>query len=125
MPHLGEFVWTWNIFFTLFLTLIVLPVLAKMITYSIKRQFENRDQKDKKIAELLALIVNGKAKALADKEDIKADHLDEWRQELKHVQNNIKDRLDEIVIKLEGRVDWDHCNAKMEKIEDRLRSAGK
>jgi len=115
MPHLGEFVWTWNIFFTLFLTLIVLPVLAKMITYSIKRQFENRDQKDKKIAELLALIVNGKAKALADKEDIKADHL----------ENNIKDRLDEIVIKLEGRVDWDHCNAKMEKIEDRLRSAGK
>ena len=125
MPQPNEIYWTWNFALTLILTIVVLPAISLMIVGSFKRQFQQQYDKNAKIAELLRDIVDGKANALAEKEEIKSEHIEEWRMELKRTQDCIKTRLDEISKKIEEKVDWEHCYENMNRFDERLRQGKK
>lgn len=112
------FYWTWNFILTAFLTVVVLPTIAWMITNSFKRQFEARDKKDEKIAILLA-----------EKEASKEIAISEWRTRFSTTQCAIKEKLDELAENLHDKVDWRYCKERegeikqmIAKLDDRTRS---
>jgi predicted type IV restriction endonuclease len=129
------FYWTWNFLLTAFLTVVVLPTVAWMITNSFKRQFAERDKKDEKILTLLAEKEDEKTRHLAELDTIKQADISAWRREFAFRQCEIKDKVQEIadnIAKIEReKVDWLHCNGRrleedraMREIEMRIRVGG-
>lgn len=111
-----EFVWTWNIFLTLIIG-IMLPIVSTMIVYSLKRHInqrdKERDKKDEKISELLE-----------EREAVKEKSIQERWDKFTKTQCDIKNAVDEITTALAKKLDVElHdevCGKHMEIIWERL-----
>ena len=110
MPQASEFVWTWN----LLVNNIFIPLCLALLWYGIKRQFERKDAKDQEI------------------ESLKESAISEWRTRFSTTQCDIKEKLEEMSVSLNGKVDWDFCHKreddithKLERIDDHIRAVGK
>ena len=92
-----------------FITLIAVSLLG----FFMKRRFDAKDEKDVEIKELLAKI-----------EVTKEDANLEWKEEVNASFCAIKSDTKAITDALHDRVIYDHCNARMDKFDERIRSVG-
>jgi arginyl-tRNA synthetase len=100
----SEFVWTWNIFVTILVGMLV-PIVSGMVVNSLKRHINRRnaeqDRKDDQIAELIA-----------EKEAAKEIAISQWRQRFEGTLCAVKTTVDAIKTEMTHRVHTDDCKDK-------------
>jgi len=99
---------------------LLFPFALGLLWIGIKRQFDKRDAKDDKIAELLE-----------ERERLKEGAIYEWRNKFDGTLCSVKNRLDEIADDLHRKVPFDVCEKKeaevRRQVEDhdrRMRAGG-
>jgi hypothetical protein len=111
MPQSSDFVWTWNFILTLFLTVVILPAIAKMIVNSFKRHLDQRDMERSKKDEQIAIL-------LAEKEANKEAAIREWRGRFEGTLCSVKKTVEEIKEDTNHRVYISDCKERHAEIWD-------
>ena len=102
---------------TLNLNTIIVPLVVSLSTLVIARKL---NKKDKKRDEHEAIV-----KVLLDKLDAKKEeYLNAWKDEVNKNFCTIKTNTQKIADGLNDRVVYDHCNARMDKFDERIRQVG-
>lgn len=103
---------------TIVLTLFLIPLCLFLMSLWITRLFNKRDQKQEQSAELIKELL-----AQADKQ--KEITIKERWDRFSKTQCEIKTKVDTIVNNMHDKVTWDHCNDRMNSLDERLRVVGR
>jgi|GEM_PF-6972718 len=97
------------------INLIVIPLSLFLASLWITRLFEKRDTKEEKAAEQVKELLE---KAAKEKDAITNERWARFSQ----VQCDIKTKVDKIVDDMHDKVPFDHCNDRMDLLDERIRA---